>query len=87
VETRVNGETVQSGTTASMIFTVAEIIGFISSVTTLEPGDIIATGTPAGVGFSREPPLLVAPNDLIEVEIETVGRLANPVVAPAALRR
>jgi 2-keto-4-pentenoate hydratase/2-oxohepta-3-ene-1,7-dioic acid hydratase in catechol pathway len=87
VQTRINGETVQSGTTASMIFTVAEIIAFLSSVMTLEPGDIIATGTPAGVGFSREPPLLVAPDDLIEVEIESVGRLANPVVAPAALRR
>ncbi len=87
VETRLNGEMVQSGTTASMIFTVAEIIAFISSVMTLEPGGIIATGTPAGVGFSREPPLLVAPDDLIEVEIESVGRLANPVVAPAALRR
>jgi len=87
LETRINGETVQSGTTASMIFTVAEIIAFISSVMTLEPGDIIATGTPAGVGFSRDPPLIVAPDDLIEVEIESIGRLANPVVAPAALRR
>jgi 2-keto-4-pentenoate hydratase/2-oxohepta-3-ene-1,7-dioic acid hydratase in catechol pathway len=87
VETRINGETVQSGTTASMIFTVAEIIAFISSVMTLEPGDMIATGTPAGVGFSRKPPLLIAPDDVIEVEIETVGLLANPVVAPVAPRR
>ncbi len=87
VQTRINGETVQSGTTASMIFTVAEIIAFLSSVMTLEPGDIIATGTPAGVGFSREPPRLVAPDDLIEVEIESVGLLANPVVSPVALRR
>jgi 2-keto-4-pentenoate hydratase/2-oxohepta-3-ene-1,7-dioic acid hydratase in catechol pathway len=87
VETRINGDTVQSGTTASMIFTVAEIIAFISSVMTLEPGDIIATGTPAGVGFSHKPPLLIAPDDLIEVEIETIGLLANPVVAPVALRR
>ena len=87
VETRVNGETVQSGSTASMIFTVAEIIAFISSVMTLEPGDIIATGTPAGVGFTRTPPLLVAPDDLVEIEIENVGLLANPVVARVALRR
>ena len=87
VQARVNGQTVQSGTTASMIFTVAEIIAFLSSVMTLEPGDIIATGTPAGVGFTREPPLLVAPDDLIEIEIENVGRLANPVVVSAALRR
>jgi 2-keto-4-pentenoate hydratase/2-oxohepta-3-ene-1,7-dioic acid hydratase in catechol pathway len=87
IETRVNGETVQSGTTASMIFTIAEVIAFISSVMTLEPGDIIATGTPAGVGFTRTPPLLVAADDLVEVEIENVGRLANPVVEHAALRR
>ena len=70
-----------------MIFTVAEIIAFISRVMTLEPGDIIATGTPAGVGFTRTPPLLVSPDDLVEIEIENVGRLANPVVAHAALRR
>jgi 2-keto-4-pentenoate hydratase/2-oxohepta-3-ene-1,7-dioic acid hydratase in catechol pathway len=87
VETRVNGETVQSGTTASMIFTIAEIIAFIASVMTLEPGDIIATGTPAGVGFTRTPPLFVAADDLVEVEIENLGRLANPVVEHAALRR
>jgi 2-keto-4-pentenoate hydratase/2-oxohepta-3-ene-1,7-dioic acid hydratase in catechol pathway len=87
LETRINGGTVQSGTTASMIFTVAGIIGFISRVMTLEPGHIIATGTPAGVGFTRQPPRLVAPDDLVEVEIESVGRLANPVLAPAVLRR
>jgi 2-keto-4-pentenoate hydratase/2-oxohepta-3-ene-1,7-dioic acid hydratase in catechol pathway len=87
VEARVNGETVQSGTTASMIFTLAEIIAFISSVMTLEPGDIIATGTPAGVGFTRTPRLLISPDDLVEVEIENVGVLANPVVEHAALRR
>jgi 2-keto-4-pentenoate hydratase/2-oxohepta-3-ene-1,7-dioic acid hydratase in catechol pathway len=87
VQARVNGETVQDGTTASMIFTIAEIIAFISSVMTLEPGDIIATGTPAGVGFTRTPPLLISPDDLVEVEIENVGVLANPVVEYAALRR
>jgi 2-keto-4-pentenoate hydratase/2-oxohepta-3-ene-1,7-dioic acid hydratase in catechol pathway len=86
VETRVNGETVQSGTTASMIFTIAEIIAFISSVMTLEPGDIIATGTPAGVGYTRTPPLLVAADDLLEVEIENVGLLANRVVQRTTLR-
>jgi 2-keto-4-pentenoate hydratase/2-oxohepta-3-ene-1,7-dioic acid hydratase in catechol pathway len=87
VQTRVNGETVQSGTTASMIFPVAEVIAFISGVMTLEPGDIIATGTPAGVGFTRTPPLLVKPDDLVEVEIENIGLLANPVVDRAAVRR
>jgi 2-keto-4-pentenoate hydratase/2-oxohepta-3-ene-1,7-dioic acid hydratase in catechol pathway len=87
VEARVNGETVQSGTTASMIFTVAEIIAFISRVMTLEPGDIIATGTPAGVGFARTPPLFIKPDDVVEIEIENVGLLANPVVEHAAVRR
>ena len=87
VETRVNGETVQSGTTASMIFPVAELIAFISRVMTLEPGDIIATGTPAGVGMARTPQLFIAPDDLVEVEIENLGLLANPVVAHATIRR
>jgi acylpyruvate hydrolase len=86
VEARINGETVQSGTTASMIFTVAELIAFISSLMTLEPGDIIATGTPAGVGYTRTPPRLVAAEDLVEVEIETVGLLANRVIEHATLR-
>jgi 2-keto-4-pentenoate hydratase/2-oxohepta-3-ene-1,7-dioic acid hydratase in catechol pathway len=87
VEARVNGATVQSGTTASMIFTIGEIIAFVSSVMTLEAGDIIATGTPAGVGFTRTPPLLISPDDLVEVEVENVGVLANPVVGHATLRR
>lgn len=86
VEARVNGETVQSGTTASMIFTVAEIVAFISSVMTLEPGDIIATGTPAGVGLARDPQLFIKADDVVEIEIETIGLLANPVVEHAAVR-
>jgi acylpyruvate hydrolase len=68
-----------------MISTVAEIIAFISSLMTLEPGDI-ATGTPAGVGYTRAPPLLVAADDLVEVEIEKVGLLANRVIEHATLR-
>jgi 2-keto-4-pentenoate hydratase/2-oxohepta-3-ene-1,7-dioic acid hydratase in catechol pathway len=87
VEARVNGETVQSGTTASMIFPIAEIIAFIARVMTLEPGDIIATGTPAGVGVARSPQLFIKPDDLVEIEIENVGLLANPVVEHAAVRR
>jgi 2-keto-4-pentenoate hydratase/2-oxohepta-3-ene-1,7-dioic acid hydratase in catechol pathway len=86
VQTRINGETVQSGTTASMIFTVAEIIAFISSVMTLEPGDIIATGTPAGVGLARDPQLFIKADDVVEIEIENIGLLANPVVEHAAVR-
>ena len=80
VSARVNGATVQAGTTASMIFTTAEIIAYLSRTMTLEPGDIIATGTPAGVGITRTPQIVIKPGDLVEIEIEGVGLLANPVV-------
>lgn len=74
-----NGELVQDGTTADMVFGVADLIAFISSTITLEPGDVIATGTPAGVGVFRDPPLFLRPGDEITVEIEGIGRLTNPV--------
>jgi 2-keto-4-pentenoate hydratase/2-oxohepta-3-ene-1,7-dioic acid hydratase in catechol pathway len=83
VRTRVNGETVQDGNTADMIFRVAETIAFLTQIMTLEPGDIIATGTPAGVGNSRDPKLFLHAGDIVEVEIEGIGRLSNPVAAPA----
>jgi acylpyruvate hydrolase len=83
VRARVNGETVQDGSTADMIFGVAETIAFLTQIMTLEPGDIIATGTPAGVGNSREPKLFLHAGDIVEVEIEGIGRLSNPVAAPA----
>jgi acylpyruvate hydrolase len=82
IQTRVNGVTVQDGTTANMIFAVAETIEFLSALMTLEPGDIVATGTPAGVGVSRDPQVLLAPGDLVEVEIEGIGSLNNRVAAP-----
>ena len=69
----------QDGNTASMIFGVAETIAFLSAIMTLEPGDIIATGTPAGVGNSRTPKLFLHPGDIVEVEIEGIGTLRNPV--------
>ena len=81
VRTRLNGETVQSASTQLMIFPVATLIAYISSLITLEPGDVIATGTPAGVGFTREPPIALAAGDVVEVEIPGVGLLTNPVVA------
>jgi 2-keto-4-pentenoate hydratase/2-oxohepta-3-ene-1,7-dioic acid hydratase in catechol pathway len=81
VRARVNGHVVQDGTTADMIFAVGETIAFISKLMTLVPGDIIATGTPAGVGFSRDPQILLRDGDVVEVEIEGVGMLRNPVVA------
>jgi 2-keto-4-pentenoate hydratase/2-oxohepta-3-ene-1,7-dioic acid hydratase in catechol pathway len=84
VRARVNGETVQDGSTANMIFGVAETIAFVSKLMTLVPGDIIATGTPAGVGFSREPQVLLRDGDVVEVEIDGVGTLRNPVVSAAS---
>ncbi len=77
--TRVNGQEVQHDSTANMIFSVASAIAFLSSLMTLEPGDIIATGTPSGVGFKRTPPLFLQDGDVVEVEIERIGRLRNPV--------
>jgi 2-keto-4-pentenoate hydratase/2-oxohepta-3-ene-1,7-dioic acid hydratase in catechol pathway len=78
--TKVNGQGVQHASTATMIFSVARIISFLSSLMTLEPGDIIATGTPSGVGFKRTPPLFLQDGDVVEVEIEGIGRIRNPVV-------
>jgi 2-keto-4-pentenoate hydratase/2-oxohepta-3-ene-1,7-dioic acid hydratase in catechol pathway len=65
-----------------MIFSVAETIAYISQLLTLEPGDIIATGTPEGVGFKRNPPIYLRDSDVVEVEIEGVGTLRNPVIGP-----
>ena len=81
LRTRLNGEEVQSSNTSLMLFPVRTLIAFISSLMTLEPGDVIATGTPSGVGFTREPPLVLKPGDRVEVEIDSVGLLSNPVVA------
>ncbi len=79
--TRVNGQQVQHASTANMIFSVAAIISFLSSLMTLSPGDIIATGTPSGVGFKRTPPLFLREGDVVEVEIEGIGQIRNPVEA------
>jgi len=76
-----NGETVQESTTANMIFGVAEVIAYVTRTITLEPGDLIATGTPAGVGAFRDPPLFMQPGDEITIEVEGIGSLTNPVVA------
>ena len=78
---RVNGITMQSSTTVDMIFSVAELIVYLSRFMTLEPGDVIATGTPFGVGMSRTPPVWLADGDVVEVEVEGLGILRNPVVA------
>ena len=78
---RVNGESLQDSTTAEMIFGVAEIISYLSRFMTLEPGDVIATGTPVGVGFARTPPVYLLDGDVCEIEIEGIGVLRNPVEA------
>jgi 2-keto-4-pentenoate hydratase/2-oxohepta-3-ene-1,7-dioic acid hydratase in catechol pathway len=75
-----NGEVMQDSTTANMVFGVAEIVAFVSQAITLEPGDLILTGTPAGVGVFRDPPVLLEAGDEITVEIDGVGTLTNPVV-------
>ncbi len=76
-----NGETMQESTTGNMVFGVAEIVAFVSQAITLEPGDLIATGTPAGVGAFRDPPVFMQPGDEITIEIDGVGALTNPVRA------
>jgi 2-keto-4-pentenoate hydratase/2-oxohepta-3-ene-1,7-dioic acid hydratase in catechol pathway len=77
----VGGEVLQDSTTANLIFGVDAIISHASQTMTLEPGDLILTGTPAGVGIFRDPPRLLRPGDQVTIEIEGVGTLTNPVVA------
>jgi 2-keto-4-pentenoate hydratase/2-oxohepta-3-ene-1,7-dioic acid hydratase in catechol pathway len=81
LRTILNGEVVQDAPTSDMIFSVAQIIAFVSEAITLEPGDLILTGTPAGVGIFRKPELLLKPGDEVTVEIEGIGTLTNPVTA------
>ena len=86
IKFRLNGETMQNSTTGQMIFGVAELIEYLSRYFTLEPGDIIATGTPPGVGFARKPPVYLKDGDVCEVEIEGLGILSNPVTGQNRLR-
>ncbi len=80
IETRLNGVTVQSASTDDMVFDVASLVSIISEAITLEPGDLIVTGTPAGVGLARKPPLWMKAGDVCEVEVERIGTLVNPIV-------
>jgi 2-keto-4-pentenoate hydratase/2-oxohepta-3-ene-1,7-dioic acid hydratase in catechol pathway len=84
IRTLVNGEVLQDAPTSGMIFSVAEQIATLSTACTLEPGDIIATGTPAGVGIVRQPPRWLVPGDTVRVEIDGIGALENPVIAEPA---
>ncbi|MFI9593182.1 fumarylacetoacetate hydrolase family protein [Nonomuraea sp. NPDC052265] len=80
VRTRVNGEVVQDGRTDEMVYGVGDTLALISRTFTLRPGDLLATGTPAGVGYARTPPWLLRPGDVVEVEAERLGRVRNPIV-------
>lgn len=79
IELRLNGQTMQKSNTRNLIFKVPALVSHISKVMTLEPGDVISTGTPAGVGFTRKPPVYLQPGDVVEIEIEGIGILRNPV--------
>lgn len=81
VQLRLNGQTMQDSTTSQLIFPVEKLIEYISGICTLSPGDMIFTGTPPGVGFARKPPVFLKAGDTVEVEIEKLGILRNPVVA------
>jgi 2-keto-4-pentenoate hydratase/2-oxohepta-3-ene-1,7-dioic acid hydratase in catechol pathway len=79
IELRLNGKTMQKSNTRNLIFKVPDLISYISEVMTLEVGDVIATGTPAGVGFVRNPQVFMSPGDVVEIDIEGIGQLRNPV--------
>ncbi|WP_432535050.1 fumarylacetoacetate hydrolase family protein [Kineococcus arenarius] len=80
VRTRVNGETVQDGNTRDMVFDVGTLLSLVSRTLTLHPGDVVATGTPEGVGYVRNPPWLLQPGDVVEVDVERLGVLRTPIV-------
>jgi 2-keto-4-pentenoate hydratase/2-oxohepta-3-ene-1,7-dioic acid hydratase in catechol pathway len=80
VQTRVNGEPVQDGRTDEMVYTVGDTLSLISQTFTLRAGDLLATGTPSGVGYARTPPWLLQPGDVVEVEVDKLGVLRNTVV-------
>jgi acylpyruvate hydrolase len=81
IRTSIGGEVLQSGNSRDMIFSVAYLISYLSNILTLEPGDVIATGTPSGVGYHRKPPRFLRPGEVVRIEIEKVGVLENPVRA------
>jgi len=83
IRVSIGGEVLQSSNTRHLIFTIPQLIAYLSSVMTLEPGDVIATGTPAGVGAARKPQRWLVPGDVVRVEISSLGALENPVVASA----
>lgn len=84
VQTRVNGDIVQDGNTANIVYTVGSTLSLISHTFTLRPGDLLATGTPDGVGYTRQPEWLLHPGDTVEVEVDKLGTLTNTIVSNEA---
>ena len=84
IQSRLNGQVMQDANTSDMIFSVAETIALLAECMTLEPGDAIIMGTPAGVGQARTPPVWMKPGDTVETEVESIGVLSNPIVAEGA---
>ncbi len=84
ISLRVNGETLQSSNTRELIFKIPELVEYLSSVMTLEPGDVVSTGTPAGVGFARKPPRYLQAGDEVVASVAGIGELRNPVIAESA---
>jgi 2-keto-4-pentenoate hydratase/2-oxohepta-3-ene-1,7-dioic acid hydratase in catechol pathway len=86
ITTRVNGEIVQQSNTANMIFDVGQIVAYLSEAFVLKAGDVIVSGTPAGVGAARTPPLFVKAGDVVDVEVERIGKVVNAIVDEQILR-
>jgi 2-keto-4-pentenoate hydratase/2-oxohepta-3-ene-1,7-dioic acid hydratase in catechol pathway len=83
IRTWVNDQVMQHSNTRHLVFDVPTLISYLSEVMTLDPGDLMITGTPAGVGFTRSPQLFLQPGDLVRVEIEKIGYIENPVISQA----
>jgi len=81
ISLKINGETLQSSNTRELIFKIPELVAYLSSVMTLEAGDVVSTGTPAGVGFARKPPRYLKPGDEVIISVAGIGELRNPVIA------
>ena len=79
ISLRINGEVLQHSNTRELIFKIPDLVAYLSSVFTLQPGDVVSTGTPAGVGFARNPPRFLNPGDEVQVEVDKIGELRNPV--------
>jgi 2-keto-4-pentenoate hydratase/2-oxohepta-3-ene-1,7-dioic acid hydratase in catechol pathway len=79
IQSRLNGQVMQNADTKDMVFGVARTIALLSECMTLEPGDVIVMGTPAGVGYARKPPVWMQPGDTIEIDIEGIGILSNQI--------